>query len=458
MFFRRCLVFSFLLIFLSVSGCRSFAELAVAMIENDDAGAPPVEQKKRDVQRARGNEKAGSETKNDNKDARESRPSEDGFFRLILNDKTGSFSLFFLANPQSARYQSLFNSSDPSASYMTVFVDGIVYQLGNNKQFKTRLERVRGSPAIVHESSFLTVTQVFTPVKTLNSPVANGVMITLILKNKATQISSVGVRMLLDTDLGEGRKQVPFITNTQIITSELMLEGNAEERFWISRGKDVALMGSIISPVSEDEKGPDFVHMANWKRLNDSRWRLRYLKGRSFSSVPNSIRDSAVCYFFGPEMLEQNVEMTYTIYLTTEDVAWYNATAAIPAGTASILQPPQPPEIPVPVVPAVAPAPAAPPAPVEVTPVEPPPAPLISFEPRPSSDLPEGNLDIALIQAEAKAEAEYYYRRGVPEDPNVLFLVKLQEILDQFISGLIDLNEQDMINIEDAIEKIRNRD
>ena len=455
MFLRRCLAFLFLLMFFSLCGCQSFVELARAMEEAEDEDYVPPPSRLRQNERER-------QAENQNENARladrprEEKSQDDGFFRLILNERNGSFSLYFLSNPESMRYEPLFNASDPSASYLTAYVDGNVYQLGSSRHFKTRYERIAGAPAIIYESSFLIVTQVFKPIRTLSSQVANGVMITLTFENIATQISSVGLRMLIDTDLGEGRKQVPFITNTQIVASEMILEGNAEERFWVSRGKNVALMGSIISPVDEEnEKGPDLVHMANWKRLNDSSWRLRYMKGRSFNFLPNSIRDSAVSYYFGPVMLDRGVESTYTIYLTTEDIAWYNLTAPMPVGTASILLPPPPPPrtIPAPaaapVTPAAVPPPAAPVTPVPEQQPEVVPAPVY---------LDNATIDLVLIEAEAKAEADQYFKAGKYEfDSDVLFLMKLQDILDQFIAGLITLNEYDLINIEGAIEKLKVR-
>jgi len=467
---RRCFGLSLLLIFFPFAGCQSFMELARAMEEKENEDAQPPSklkqnERERQIESARQNESVRHADSR-----RDVNVPDDGYFRLILNEKTGSFSLYFLSDPEKVRYEPLFNSSDPSASYLTAYVDGQVYHLGNSKQFKTRFERIGGAPAIVYESSFLIVTQIFTPIKTLSSPVANGVMISYTIENTATQRSSIGLRMLLDTELGEGRKQVPFITNTQIVSSELLLEGSSEERFWVSRGKTTALMGSIVSPVDAEEKGPDIVHMANWKRLNDTPWRLRYLKGRSFNNLPSSIRDSAVCYFFGPAMVDRNNTISYTIYLTTEDIAWYNMTAPLPVGTATMMNPPapsaKPAAAPAPV--SAAPAPAAAQPPSQVPSPLPAPAPVPAPVPEPAQQttavvvpapvyIDNTTIDIALIEAEARAEAGHYYREGIHEDVNTLFLLKLQDILDQFVDGHILLNEQDLINIEGAIEKLRVR-
>ena len=331
---------------------------------------------------------------------------KDGFLRLILNERTGNFSLYFLFDPDAMRYEGLFNTSVPSASFLSVNADGRIYRLGESRTFRTRYERLDGNPALVFESSFLRISEIFSPVKTANSTVVNGVRITINVENTGVQRSSVGLRLLIDTHLGEGRGRVPFITNSQLITNETLIEGASGEKFWLSRGERVTLMGSILSPLN-NSRPPDFVHIANWKRLNDVPWRLRYYEGRSFNNIPYSIGDSAVCYYYEPAVLESGGSLTYTIFLTTEDIAWYNS--------------------------------ATPPAPVRETQTE-------------TRVTEAPTINIAALEESALAEEALSN-----EDANTLLLLKLQVILDQFLAGEIYLNEQDLTEIERAINRLRNR-
>jgi hypothetical protein len=354
---------------------------------------------------------------------------DDGYIRLVLNDKTGGFLLYYLADPKSMRYEPLFNANDPMASFLSVFVDGNVYRLGNSRQFTTRIERYNGDPAYIFEAPFLRVIQAFTPIKTSGSQVANGVMISIIVRNTNTQRSSVGVRMLIDTDLGEGRRRVPFLTNSQVVSSELLLEGNSDETFWVSRGSKATLMGSIVNPVEAAGKGPNLVHIANWKRLNDAPWRLAFSPGRSFNNLPHSIGDSAVCYYFGPDMLDRDKITTYTVFLSTEDLAWYNLTVTPPHMTASIVQK----------------APRTPaPQPARETTENRTVIPAVVTVSKPVIDIPA-------LEAQARLEAE-----EKNEKVNIVTLIKLQELLNQFINGQIFLEEQDLTEIERAIERHRN--
>jgi len=347
---------------------------------------------------------------------------DDGYIRLVLNENKGCFSIFYLTDPKTMRYEPLLNPNNTSASFLSVLVDGNTYRLGCSAEFNTRIERIKGDTALIFESPFLKVTQLFTPVKTPNSQAVNGVMITITLQNTATQRSFVGLNMLLDTELGEGKKGVPILTNKRIVSSELFIEGNSTEKFWISRGKKTSLMGSIVNPVKSYGRPPDGVHIANWKRLNEAAWRLPYSKGRSFNNLPSSADDSAVCYYFGPEMLDLNRILTYTVYLTTEDAAWYNMYAPPFKMTASIV------------------------------PEENPPKSTAQIQENGPLTREEFIVNIADIEAQTKAETA-----ETNNNADAVILLKLQEILNQFISGQISLSENDLLEIERTIEKYRIR-
>ena len=333
--------------------------------------------------------------------------TQNGNIRLIIDERLGRFSLYFLSDPETKRYEPLFNSTDPNATYASVNVDGRVFRLGD-RNFRPRYERQNGNPGFIFESPNLTVRQVFSPVRTPNSPVINGVMISFTIQNTGNRDAMIGFRFLIDTELGDGRGRVPFITSSRIVENELLLDSSSGERFWISRGNNVSLMGSIINPENPDDKVPDFIHFANWRRLDNSSWRLRYSQRRSFSN------DSAVCYIYEPSLLISGETFTYTIFLTTEDVLWYNSANRRPAALineSSISLDSQ----------TVQPAPAV--------------LPTINIE-----EIEREAIAVALLNNE-----------------NISFrtLVKLQEILNQFLAGELVLNEQDLIEIEKAIGRHR---
>jgi len=339
-----------------------------------------------------------------------------GNIRLILHERTGSFSLYYLSNPQTMRYEPLFNSSNPANSYASISVDGNIFRLGD-RNVRPRYERFNRNPSFIFELPNMLVRQVFTPYKTPNSGVINGIMLTFIIQNTGNQSSMVGLKMLLDTELGEGRGRIPFITSSQIVTNEYQVEAEMGERFWISRGQNVSLMGSIINPVNPNAKSPDYVHFSGWSRLNNSRWGLRYSQGRSFGN------DSAVCYIYEPAELGAGSIFTYTIYLTTEDVAWYNSFAQQPEQRTSQQQ-----NILIPAFPAQT-----------AQPIQ-----------NPWTDSPSPTINIAAIEQDARNEAA-----RTNGNANALVLIRLRELLDLFIAGERELNEQDLIEIENYLNRHR---
>jgi hypothetical protein len=256
----------------------------------------------------------------------------EGKIKLIINDNNGSVSMYTLTDPDTSSYAPLFNDREKRASYISVNVDGTVHKPGLSNLFRTRVETRNGYPLIIFESLNLTITEAFTPVRTTSSQETNGVKITVTIQNTSNTEVSAGFMMLLDTNLGEKNRE-HFITNRQMISKETKFKGTDSEMFWISKNQNYSLMGSIVDPLDNTARAPDFVHFANWRRLYNVPWTLSYKPNRSFNNLPYSIQDSAVSYCWEPQTLEGGSSFTYSIYLTTEDLSWYGLA---PASTFSL--------------------------------------------------------------------------------------------------------------------------
>jgi hypothetical protein len=247
----------------------------------------------------------------------------EGKIKLSINEKNGSVSLYCLTDPETLSYAPLFNDREKRASYISVNVDGTVHKPGYSNIFRVRVETQNGYPLIIFESLNLTITEVFTPVRTTSSQETNGVKITFTIQNNSDTPVSAGFLMLLDTILGEKSRKEHFITNRQMISKETLFRGTDSELFWVSKNQDYSLMGSIADPLDNNARVPDSVHFANWRRLYNVPWTLTYKPNRSFNNLPYSIQDSAVCYYWEPAELPAGDSFTYSLYLTTEDLSWY---------------------------------------------------------------------------------------------------------------------------------------
>jgi len=251
---------------------------------------------------------------------------QNGNIKLIINEKTGGFSLFYLANSSEDGEESgaksggepLFNK-DPKTSFFAVNTPGNTLYPGKSWYFKTIFNNSETEPSVMYESQDLLIQQTFSFINTANSDISNGIKITFEITNAGDKPLPVGLRFLVDTHLGEGRKNAPFIIGSQNIIKETIINNSSGETHWISRGEKLSLMGSIEVPDEKMGKNPDFIHFANWKKLNDVSWKAKYFQGKSFNLLPYSIGDSAVCYYYEPETLAPGDSSLITILLAVED-------------------------------------------------------------------------------------------------------------------------------------------
>ncbi|MDR2160339.1 MAG: hypothetical protein LBP23_09780, partial [Treponema sp.] len=254
----------------------------------------------------------------------------DGPVKLILHEDTGRFSLYHMNDDTTEKFEPLFTAQDPRTSFTGVILNDRSYRLGESPSFRFRLGDEGMHPSLVFQSSFLRATEEFSFIKTAGSSLTNGIRIRITLENTGPREISLGLRFLLDTSLGE-RDGIPFLTDRRSIESETLIGPGDEDGWWITRKGPVSLMGSIAAGV---DRGPDQVHFANWKRLNEVPWKTGYSAGRNFNYLPYSIGDAAVCYYYEPRLLARGEVLTYTILLAAEDPRGFTArpdTAGAPA-------------------------------------------------------------------------------------------------------------------------------
>ncbi|MHC6204704.1 hypothetical protein ACYULU_16105 [Breznakiellaceae bacterium SP9] len=247
--------------------------------------------------------------------AAEAAEYKNGDLRLVLNEATGRFSLYYLTDPSRGRYESFLTDQDPRTSFLAVQVNDRSYKLGDASIFRVRLSGTQANPALVFESAFLRVSEEFTFIKTPSFSTVNGVLITLRLENLSQQQASVGLRLLLDTYLGESGTPQHFLIDSKPVNTEIFLEKSRSTQRWVSRNDRLSLMGSIPSEAG----GPDGLHFANWNRLSEAPWKTAYNAGHNFNFPPYSIGDSAVCYYFNPVTLGRGERVHFSLHLSTED-------------------------------------------------------------------------------------------------------------------------------------------
>jgi hypothetical protein len=247
----------------------------------------------------------------------------DGKIRLSLNEDTGRFSLYYINAGE--EYVPFFSDRDPRTSFLGLMINNRTYRMGDAASFRMRFAGSPLRPALLFESPTIIIKEDFTFISTAGSLTVNGITITITVTNKGNKSVEAGIRYLIDTSLGEGG-EVHFSTDKRLISGETETESG--ENFWISENSEFGIMGTAFGP--DSTSGPDVVHFANWKRLNEVSWKSGVYQGRNFNLLPYSIGDSAVCYYFEPAVLEAGQSRTVSFSLAVKDEKGF--AAAMTAG------------------------------------------------------------------------------------------------------------------------------
>ena len=339
----------------------------------------------------------------------------DGRIKVVINEKTGRFSLFYMTDLHNEKYEPLFNHGNLGATFFSVNINGKVLQLDNPFRFKISVEKDVMEPTVVYDSPSLQINQTFSFLRTVRAPASNGVEITFNLINKSDKQITAGLRMLLDTHLGEGRKLIPFVIDNKDIFKETVIKDATGIPFWVSHGKDISLMGSVELPDASMGKNPDLLHFANWKKLNNASWKAPFNKRKGFNNFPYSIGDSAVSYYFDGDVLESGESVIYTILLASQDEMGFRNQSA-----SSLSQSEKQ-------------------------------ASQFQQEGQGESDAASSaqgpGENIPISGTEIKGNSEFDQKKA----DDMLTLKQMLEKLDQFINGEISLNEEDLANIEQSI-------
>jgi hypothetical protein len=240
---------------------------------------------------------------------------QDGRIKYIIDESNGRLTLYYMTDVDAKSFEPLFWDKDKKTSFLTVSVNGTEYRLGDTTQYKMYLRGTSTKPILAFESQALSITEEFSFIRTASSGISNGIRIDIKIENWGDKKLDAGARYLFDTFLGE-KTNPNFRTNARPIGVETIVDRTTQDQWWLSANDKYGLMGSIFV---DGIDAPDSIHFANWKRLSNAKFKMEYLPGRNFNSLPFSIRDSAVCYYLDIRPLERWQNHQFTILLAAED-------------------------------------------------------------------------------------------------------------------------------------------
>lgn len=243
---------------------------------------------------------------------------EEGRVRLVLDEDASRFSLY-LRPPggESSSSFALFFAEDPRTSELTVLEGNRVHRMGTSGSFLQEAERLSDGAMFAWTSATLRVEQRFRFIRSVGSSVADasvadGVEVTVTIENLSERTTTVGVRQLFDTYLGEQSNSHFSTPVYETITRETAIQPSSGQPYWSSTGGEA---GETFQQMiyGTDVSTPVQVIFANWKRLSESDWAFDVNDGRSFNLLPYSINDSAVLVVYPEAIIEP--DQSYSVVM-----------------------------------------------------------------------------------------------------------------------------------------------
>lgn len=235
-----------------------------------------------------------------------------GKLKLAINDRTGRFVVWGTEDLAKPVWTPLFLASDPTTSKWKLLVGDKTLVLGDDPGFTTAVEATATGAKVTWSSKALTAVVAFDFLISTASASADGLRLTLGVTNLADTPVKVGVRFLLDTNLGE-KKDHFHLSTGETINGETKLEGNPPES-WSSRSPVDGTPGLLVM-VGKGATVPSRVFFANWKRLDDSLWDPPFKANRDFNLLPYSFNDSAAAQYYDPQDVAPGTARTVVVAL-----------------------------------------------------------------------------------------------------------------------------------------------
>lgn len=256
----------------------------------------------------------------------------DGRMRLVVDERSGRFALYYLADVTKNRYVPLLYDQETRTTYPTLLVDQKPYKLGDAPEFRTTVSKdASGGVAIEYRSSFCVVRQSLSFSTSTGASLSDGIIISMTIENVSQKDGSFGLRYLLDTWLGE-KAGTHFIAASGAVLNTEVLYGADSAEPWLKSPGDAgaSLQVSFSAPATR----PDRVIAANWKRLNDAPWTIEPNPARSFTLLPYSVNDSAMALYYDPVVVRPGASRTLALVLGNENAGPQRAASAQPQPSA----------------------------------------------------------------------------------------------------------------------------
>lgn len=230
---------------------------------------------------------------------------KEGRIKLVLHEKLGKFTAYYLTDIGKNKYAPLLFFQDPSTTFLSILFENKVYRMGESSSFRQSIERTDQGAKFVWKSSFLAVTEEFSFTSSSNSPITNGLVVKITIENISESALAVEARYIIDTYLGED-SGIHFKTDSiDRVSGETSFTKYTLPSYILSPSDSDRFDGLQIMTEASGVTPPDKLVLANWKRLNDTTWDYETRSTRNFNYPPYSFNDSAAALYYNLGRLQK---------------------------------------------------------------------------------------------------------------------------------------------------------
>lgn len=216
----------------------------------------------------------------------------------------------------------IYGRPNPWTSYTSLWIDDQKYVFGGSTERRAgdgaRYGEVIQEPTvednkIITKTQFdnIVVEQILSIVKSSTTGLADSAQIQYRVTNEGEEENKVGLRIMLDTMLGEN-DGAPFRLGEDTISTDKLYYDKELDDFWQAfdsvSNPQVTSQGSFIGP---DVSTPDRVYFSDWGSLADGVWDFDFNPGQDFMRKGEYEIDSAMAMYWVPEKIEPGETKTY---------------------------------------------------------------------------------------------------------------------------------------------------
>ncbi|MGM0415113.1 MAG: hypothetical protein ACQEQP_08055 [Bacillota bacterium] len=216
----------------------------------------------------------------------------------------------------------IYGRPNPWTSYTSLWIDDERYVFGGETQRRAgenaNYGEITQEPTvkdgkIITETKFdnVIVEQILSIVKSSTTGLSDSAQIEYRITNEGDEDKKIGLRIMLDTMLGEN-DGAPFRLGEDTISEDELYYDKQLDDFWqaFDRVSDpqVTSQGSFIGP---DVTTPDRVYFSDWGSLADGVWDFDFNPGQDFMRKGEYEIDSAMAMYWVPETIETGETETY---------------------------------------------------------------------------------------------------------------------------------------------------